>query len=217
MIVYWPLAPEHRRITQVFGTWPERYNTFGLDGHPGIDFGVPIGTPVLASHDGILRIAYGTQLGWQCWVVADWGQTFYAHLDSTTVPRTVRAGEVIAHSGNTGTETTGAHLHWELHPFPRDMANGYKGAVDPLPYIQEGNMAEALSEATAVRFELEVIKRLQQEADQHRANIISERAMAERCERQVWIELETLISTKNGRAYRVEGLLGGSLPPDWEG
>ena len=152
MILRWPLAPEHRRITQLFGAWPERYGQWGLDGHPGVDFGVVVGTPVLASHDGELQVAWGPQLGWQCWVVAGWGQTFYAHLDSTTVPRTVRAGEIIAHSGNTGTETTGAHLHWELHPFPRDYQNSYKGAVDPLPYVQEVDVTETI---TAARWQTE--------------------------------------------------------------
>jgi murein DD-endopeptidase MepM/ murein hydrolase activator NlpD len=154
MIVRWPVAKEFRRISQVFGAWPERYGRFGLNGHPGIDFGVPIGTPVLAANDGELQVMWGPQLGWQAWVVADWGQTFYAHLDSTTKPRRVVAGEVIAHSGNTGTETTGAHLHFEIIPFPRDMMNGYKGAVNPLPLLQEGErvMGETI---TAARWHVE--------------------------------------------------------------
>lgn len=147
MILRWPLAPEHRRITQLFGAWPERYGRWGLDGHAGVDFGVPVGTPVLASNDGELQTMWGPQLGWQCWVVAEWGHTFYAHLSETTTPRSVRAGEVIAHSGNTGTETTGAHLHWELVLFPRDYENGYKGAVDPLLYVVEDDMAETITAA----------------------------------------------------------------------
>jgi murein DD-endopeptidase MepM/ murein hydrolase activator NlpD len=219
MIVHWPVEKRFRRITQAFGAWPERYGRFGLDGHPGVDFGVAIGTPVLASNDGELQVMWGPQLGWQCWVVAGWGQTFYAHLDSTTKPRIVRAGEVIAYSGNTGTETTGAHLHWELQPFPRNMANGFKGAVDPLLYIQEDDVAnaEALSEATAVRFEIEQIVRLRQEAIKHRDNAASEAMMAERCTNQANMREAALVSTKNGRAYRVEGALGGALPKEWEG
>ena len=177
MILRWPLAPEQRRITQAFGAWPERYGRFGLDGHPGIDFGVAVGTPVLAAHDGELQVMWGPQLGWQCWVVAEWGQTFYAHLDSTTVPRAVRAGEVIAHSGNTGTETTGAHLHWELHPFPRDMTNGYKGAIDPLPHVQEINVAETI---TAARWQSEeAIRELEAMIARQEASVAAAQAQLE--------------------------------------
>jgi hypothetical protein len=219
VILRWPLAPEFRRITQVFGAWPERYGQFGLKGHPGIDFGVNIGTPVLAANDGELRVMWGPQLGWQAWVVADWGETFYAHLERTTTPRAVRAGEVIGYSGNTGTETTGPHLHWEAHPFPRDMTNGYGGAVDPMPLLQKGEhiMENARAEATAVRFEIEQIVRLREEAKQHRDQAASEEGMAQRCEGQANMREAALVNTKNGRAYRVEGILGGALPKGWEG
>ena len=50
--------------------------------------------------------------------------TIYAHKShinsSITIGSTVRSGEVIGHSGNTGTKDstlkkkTGAHLHWEM-------------------------------------------------------------------------------------------------------
>lgn len=72
-------------------------------------------------------------------------------------------------------------------------------------------------EATAVRFEIEEIVRLQEQAKQHYDNATSERAMAERCENQAKMRLRALVDTKAGRAYRVEGLLGGALPREWEG
>jgi hypothetical protein len=219
MILRWPLPPEHRRITQAFGAWPERYGRFGLDGHPGIDFGVAVGTPVLAAHDGELQVMWGPQLGWQCWVVAEWGQTFYAHLDSTTVPRAVRAGEVIAHSGNTGTETTGAHLHWELHPFPRDMANGYRGAVNPLSHVQEATIVdtEAMEAAKAARFEQEEVVRLLEDAQTLREQAAVCITTAEHREAEAFMRLQKAVNTRNGVAYRPEVLLGGQVPPEWVG
>lgn len=72
-------------------------------------------------------------------------------------------------------------------------------------------------EATGVRWEIEQIVRLRQEARQHHDAAIAEQAMAERCQRQADMREEALVSTRNGRAYRVEGLLGGPLPKDWEG
>ena len=217
MILRWPLAPEFRRITQAFGAWPERYGRFGLDGHPGIDFGVAVGTPVLAAHDGELQVMWGPQLGWQCWVVAEWGQTFYAHLDSTTVPRAVRAGEVIAHSGNTGTETTGAHLHFEVHPFPRDYQNRYKGAVDPLPYLEDDVTNEARAAAIKARFEWEEIVRLMEDARALRAQAAECIATAERKEAQAFLRLQQGVNTRDGMAYKPEVLLGGNAPAGWEG
>ena len=41
--------------------------------------------------------------------------------------------------------------------------------------------------------------------------------MAERCENQAKMRLRALVDTKAGRAYRVEGLLGGPLSKDWDG
>ena len=78
-------------------------------------------------------------------------------------------------------------------------------------------MDAAGQQATALRFEMEVIERLQQEAEQHDNTAIAEKAMADRCRRQARLKLQTLISTKNGLAYRVEGMLGQPLPADWEG
>lgn len=41
-------------VTQWYGEHPENYERFGLPGHEGIDFGTPVGTPVLCSADGVV-------------------------------------------------------------------------------------------------------------------------------------------------------------------
>jgi len=41
--------------------------------------------------------------------------------------------------------------------------------------------------------------------------------MEEQCLREADMREQALVDTKAGRAYRVEGLLGGPLPKDWEG
>jgi TP901 family phage tail tape measure protein len=84
--------------------------------HPGIDYGVPIGTAVRAAFDGIIKDerkagGYGNLL------VIDHGggrETRYGHLSGYTKPEGahVKAGEVVARSGNTG-NSTGPHLHFE--------------------------------------------------------------------------------------------------------
>jgi hypothetical protein len=220
MILRWPLPPEHRRITQYFGENPAFYRPFGLDGHEGLDVAAAVGTPVTAMHSGVVTVlsapaSYGRYVIVEC----DWMITLYGHLS-----RALRDGEIvpmgalIGYSGNTGGTSTGAHLHIGVKPKPVDQNNGYKGWVDPLPLLQEGERMEAIRKAaTGVRWEIEEIERLLIEAEQHDNTVIAERAMAERCRRQARQKLQALISTKNGNAYRVEGLLGGPLPKDWEG
>jgi len=220
MILRWPLPPEHRRITQAFGENPDEYAAYGLAGHEGIDVSCPVGTPVLAVHAGTIQILYAPDsygLYLQLW--SDEVMTLYAHLSEAKVAggQVIAAGETIGLSGNTG-RSTGPHLHFGVCPLPRDVSNGYKGWVDPLPLLQEGERMEAIRKAaTSVRWEIEEIERLLIEAEQHDNTVIAERAMAERCRRQARQKLQALISTKNGNAYRVEGLLGGPLPKDWEG
>jgi murein DD-endopeptidase MepM/ murein hydrolase activator NlpD len=84
--------------------------------HTGIDYAVPVGTDVHAIASGTIVDAnwgksYGTQLVCQI----DGGWIIYAHLSAALVKPgdKVKAGQVIAKSGNTG-NSSGPHLHVEL-------------------------------------------------------------------------------------------------------
>jgi murein DD-endopeptidase MepM/ murein hydrolase activator NlpD len=84
--------------------------------HTGIDYAVPTGTDVHAIADGIIVNAnWGRSYGVQLVCAIDGGWIIYAHLSATLVKpgATVKAGQVIAKSGNTG-NSTGPHLHVEL-------------------------------------------------------------------------------------------------------
>lgn len=107
--------------------WPVS-NPFGVKGdysagyHTGIDYAVPVGTPVHTPragrviYSGYDAAAYGNYIMVKSWS----GQKVYlfAHL-STRLVRTgafVRRGKVVGRSGNTG-NSTGPHLHVEQrHP-----------------------------------------------------------------------------------------------------
>jgi len=85
--------------------------------HQGIDFGVPIGTPVFAASDGVVEEArwaggYGR---WMKLKHSGGWETGYGHLSQWAVHAGahVHQGEVIAYSGSTG-ESTGPHLHYEV-------------------------------------------------------------------------------------------------------
>jgi murein DD-endopeptidase MepM/ murein hydrolase activator NlpD len=94
--------------------------TQGLHGYNSVDFGAPVGTPVLASASGKVIVAkpQGYNGGYGHYVVIEHDngtQTLYAHLSSVsvTVGDEVTKGEKIALSGNTG-RSTGPHLHFEV-------------------------------------------------------------------------------------------------------
>jgi murein DD-endopeptidase MepM/ murein hydrolase activator NlpD len=84
--------------------------------HTGCDYAVPVGTDVLAVADGkIENASWGKSYGTQLVQKLDSGWFIYAHLSATLVKPgdKVKAGQVIAKSGNTG-NSTGPHLHVEL-------------------------------------------------------------------------------------------------------
>ncbi|MFE5523686.1 M23 family metallopeptidase [Streptomyces virginiae] len=98
--------------------------------HTGIDFPVSYGTPVMAATDGTVRTQYNSAYGNMAIVTApDGTETWYCHLSSTKIRGgKVKAGDVIAYSGNSG-NSTGPHLHFEVRP-------GGGSAIDPLPWLR---------------------------------------------------------------------------------
>lgn len=98
--------------------------------HTGIDFPVSYGTPVMAATDGAVRTQWNDAYGNMVIVTSpDGTETWYCHLSSAKIRAgTVKAGDVIAYSGNSG-NSTGPHLHFEVHP-------GGGAAIDPLSWLR---------------------------------------------------------------------------------
>ncbi|XZM80442.1 phage tail spike protein [Clostridium perfringens] len=108
----WIIPVSNGHVTATFPYYPS-----GAP-HSGIDFGVPIGTPVRASKPGkvIKRRELTTSYGKYLFIDHGGGLvTIYAHNSELLVNEgdTVKAGQVIARSGNTG-NSSGPHVHWEL-------------------------------------------------------------------------------------------------------
>ncbi|HEY1709674.1 MAG TPA: M23 family metallopeptidase [Rhizomicrobium sp.] len=87
--------------------------------HKGIDFGVPVGTPVMAAGGGTVQLA-GHLGGYGNYLRINHGNgysTAYGHLSRMApgihIGSRVRQGQVVAYSGNTGL-STGPHLHYEI-------------------------------------------------------------------------------------------------------
>lgn len=116
-----------RRIFEI-GTrkllWPvdkidftSRYGQRFNQMHTGLDMAVPVGTPVVAAEDGIIKKTgwlggYGNTVIIQHY---DGKETLYAHLSDIFLEEneSVNMGQIIALSGNTG-RSTGPHLHFEV-------------------------------------------------------------------------------------------------------
>jgi len=99
--------------------------------HEGIDLAVPTGTVVAAAADGVV-IQSGENGGYGISIYVDHGNgiiTRYGHLSQAyaQVGRTVKQGETIGLSGNTG-NSTGPHLHFEIRI--GDVA------VNPASYVE---------------------------------------------------------------------------------
>lgn len=132
------------RISQHFGENPQYYRKFGFPGHEGVDYAVNVGTPVLAPAAGVvyqIRKVSNHPYGWHMRLrhrdpeTGDVYETIFAHLSSIKMKegQAVRPGDIIALSGNTGTSTTGSHLHYSLQKlgstesgeskYPKDIVN----------------------------------------------------------------------------------------------
>jgi murein DD-endopeptidase MepM/ murein hydrolase activator NlpD len=121
------LPIKNGKITTPFGKLGKHWST---GKHTGVDFAVPIGTPVLAVADGKITSAnWGKAYGKQVVQQVEKGYVIYAHLNAVRVKpgQFVKAGQIIGESGSTG-NSTGPHLHLEL----RDKIRWTGGkAIDP--------------------------------------------------------------------------------------
>lgn len=136
-------------VTQTFGGNPVYYKPLGVNGHEGIDV-VPVNKVganygVHALFDGVViedsdvpgRI-YGNivrirSIDGQVWA--------YAHMTENCVSLgdAVKKNQLIGIMGNTGTGT-GDHVHIMTYfqaedGSRKDADNGFKGCVDPTPYL----------------------------------------------------------------------------------
>lgn len=121
---------------------------YGDNGHKGIDWGVSLGTPVLAAADGVVIKAGADNTGYGNLVVIEHKslgiRTYYGHLKNfnTSMGMAVKQYAVIGFSGSTG-NSTGPHLHFEVRKSPY---NWPACVVDPRPYLEEETVSHGQPE-----------------------------------------------------------------------
>ena len=137
------------RVTQAFRAPP--------NGHNGVDFAIPIGTPLLCVASGVVaQVREDANNASGKFVIVKgrlpylptiaWGYSHMSRID-VTVGQELEAGDVVGLSGNTGdtvsgngprlrnrTDGRGAHLHFTVLDVPRGFAS-----LDPAPFLPDEN------------------------------------------------------------------------------
>jgi murein DD-endopeptidase MepM/ murein hydrolase activator NlpD len=143
--------------------WPEGFNInarspYGWRVHPitgrrkfhhGVDVALPVGTPLTAPADGVVVKKGNGPSGGVTLILKheDNRHTVYYHLQKPShlaKGATVKRGDLIAYSGNTGA-STGPHLHFEVRKSAR-----WGDTVDPMPYLQAEDIVEPVIEPEPV-------------------------------------------------------------------
>jgi murein DD-endopeptidase MepM/ murein hydrolase activator NlpD len=122
------------KVTQGYG---KRSSMYASGMHKGVDFGAPVGTPVVACVDGVVTdLHWGNAFGSHVVIdnnkFADGSAGLwmgYMHLSKIKVKagQKVKKGQIIGWSGATG-HVTGPHLHVEVQK--ASHWNAY-GSVNP--------------------------------------------------------------------------------------
>lgn len=162
--LYYPTKPW--RVNYGFGVNEAYYKQFGLKGHNGIDAFTLRGQPVYAAHDGEVTYSgvddsegYGVVMRTNEKLVYDGGgayiKSIYWHLlpnIQVKVGQKINAGTLLGYADSTGI-SSGDHLHFAIKPIAQgenywtwentEQDNGYKGAIDPMPYFNGYHAADA--------------------------------------------------------------------------
>jgi murein DD-endopeptidase MepM/ murein hydrolase activator NlpD len=131
-------APNRQYVSSEYGVRQDPNNPKERHHHGGIDYAMPVGSPVLAAADGVVdqvttQPKSDRSYGHYVVIKHDGFFTYYAHLSKSIVKvgQEVKQGQLIAYSGGAkgawgSGSSTGPHLHFEVR-----MNKGSKQTVNP--------------------------------------------------------------------------------------
>ena len=129
-------------LSSPFGTRKDPLNPSTWRIHNGIDIAATVGTPIHSPINGEVVATYYHNKGGTTLIIKDLKGKIrlgFCHLQRHTVTpgMTIKKGDLIALSGNSGGATTGAHLHFSLKTGGTWSDGEYVGGkwADPTPYL----------------------------------------------------------------------------------
>jgi murein DD-endopeptidase MepM/ murein hydrolase activator NlpD len=132
-------------ITGKFGTLSAYRKANGMQPHSGLDFARPEGTPIPAIANGTIVLQQFSQVLGNVSVlrVMDKEQKLwyvgFCHLKSEglEVGTKVKEGDTIAFVGNTGSASSGAHLHLTVSKELKGVFGPTSVKIDPIQFIKD--------------------------------------------------------------------------------
>ena len=135
---------EPRFITGRFGTLSEYRRKHNLQPHSGVDWARPEATPIPAIANGTIVLQQFSQVlgnvsvlrvmdkNKKLWYVG------YCHLKAEGLPvgTKVQEGDTIAFVGNTGSASSGAHLHLTVSDQVKGVFGPTSVKIDPIEFIK---------------------------------------------------------------------------------
>lgn len=133
------------KISGRFGTLSEYRRKNGMQPHSGVDFAMPEGTPIPAIAKGTIVLQQFSKVLGNVLVqrvMSNSGEIYfvgYCHLKDSglEVGKKVAEGEIIGLVGNTGSASTGAHLHMTVSKEIKGVFGPTSVKIDPIQFIKD--------------------------------------------------------------------------------
>jgi murein DD-endopeptidase MepM/ murein hydrolase activator NlpD len=134
-----------KKITGRFGTLSEYRRKNGMQAHSGVDFAMPEGTPIPAIAKGTVVLNQFSKVLGHVLVQRVMGKdgklyfVGYCHLQAPGVqaPTKVDEGQIIGKVGNSGSSSTGSHLHMTVSKELKGVFGPTSVKIDPIQFIKD--------------------------------------------------------------------------------
>lgn len=134
----------HSKITGRFGTLSEFRRARGMQPHSGLDFAMPDGTPIPALANGTIVLQQESKVLGHVTVLRIMDKqkklayVGYCHLKvpGPAVGTKVKEGETVGLVGNTGSSSSGPHLHMTVSREVKGVFGPTAVKEDPIEFVK---------------------------------------------------------------------------------
>ena len=135
----------HSKITGRFGTLSEFRRARGMQPHSGVDFAMPIGTPIPALANGTIVLNQESKVLGHVVVLRIMDKqkklkyVGYCHLQKPglAVGTRVKEGETVGLVGNSGSASSGPHLHMTISDEVKGVFGPTSVKQDPIQFVKD--------------------------------------------------------------------------------